>query len=318
MSVSLGTKARFHVGALLIGDPIADSGAIFSLGSVPALAASITGVTIANNPVFTSTPSSGSWVVGDVVAITGFKGTTLGGVPDGIYTVTVGGATSFQVGPSVTTTGTFPSTGGVAALLSNRTTAANLVISLISLSAGVATITTTGAHNLSIGQAVGITALSGLSTLPASGTSGLNPVSQLAGPFVVSSSGFTTTTIQLNYASTGAPVLMTGTYVANAASLVPGPVLASPTTQRGVYSAQVSIAATLNAPGSANGTIAVAGVQVGDKVDMIPPTSLSKGITFAAWVSAPGVVSYNLTNGNGGAIYTTPSTWTLVWTKLVA
>ena len=95
MSVSLLSKARVHVGALLVGDPIADGGEIFTTGSVPALTVAITGVTIGNAPTVTATPASGSWVAGDIVAITGFKGTTLGGLPDGLYIVATGGATSF-------------------------------------------------------------------------------------------------------------------------------------------------------------------------------------------------------------------------------
>lgn len=65
----------------------------------------ITNIAIGNGPLVTA---EGTWTSGEKVSIQGFGASTLGGLPDGTYTIAQGGSGQFSLGSSVTTTGTFP------------------------------------------------------------------------------------------------------------------------------------------------------------------------------------------------------------------
>lgn len=61
-------------------------------------------------------------------------------------------------------------------------------------------------------------------------------------------------------------------------------------------------------------TVTITGVQVGDLVQLIPPTTLEAGLVIGQpFVSAADTVKFRMINGTGGAVDAASGSWTYVW-----
>ena len=286
MSVNNLSKARVHVGSLIVGDPTSDFGPLFV---EPAVA--ISSVTIAQGPVVSA---SGTWTAGQAVAITGLQGTALQGIANGIYTIAVGGSGSFTLPTSVTSAGSYTSSTGQVASLS--ITATNVT----SLSGQT---WTANGHGLLVGQLATLTGVTGVT----SSTGVVN------GTYVVTTAA--TNTFVLSQYPTGAPTTFSGTVTAGAVAAATN--IPSPVTIRGILASGPVASGTI-APGagaSVTKTYTVTGVQPGDLIDAIPPASIGSNLTFNAYCATAGVITLVVSAGSASSGNATGN-WNFVWTKI--
>ena len=287
MSVNNLSKARVHVGNLIVGNPSSDFGPLFVDSAV-----AITGVTIGQSPVVTA---SGTWTAGQVVAITNLQGTTLQGLANGIYIIAVGGSGSFTLGTNVTTAGTYSSTTGVVALLNTTTTA----ITGLSGQAWTA-----NSHGLLVGQQATLSGVTGV-------TSTYGTVN---GNYYVTA--VTTNTFTLSQFPTGAPTTFSGSPTAG--SVFQTTNIPSPVTIRGIFASGpvVSGAIAPSAGASVTKTYEITGVQPGDLIDAIPPATMGSNLTYNAYCATAGVITLVVSAGSASSGNATGN-WNFVWTKFV-
>lgn len=287
MSVNNISKARVHVGNLIVGNPTSDFGPLFV---EPGIA--ITGITIAQGPVVSA---SGTWTAGQVVAITGLQGTTLRGLADGIYVVAVGGSGSFTLPTNVTTSGSYTASTGMLAI----TTITGTAITSISGQTWTA-----NGHGLLAGQLATLTGVTGITT-----TNG--PVN---GTYLVTASS--TNTFVLSQYPTGAPSTFAGTVTAGTVATATN--IPSPATIRGIYNSG-PIASGAIAPAttaSVTKTYNITGVQPGDLIDAIPPVTMGTNLTYSAYCATAGVITLVVSCGTTSSGNATGN-WSFIWTKFV-
>jgi hypothetical protein len=64
-------------------------------------------------------------------------------------------------------------------------------------------------------------------------------------------------------------------------------------------------------------TVKATGIQVGDKVEAIPPTTLGTNLVYNAYVSAAGTITLSVV-ATGVPSGNATGNWSFIWTKLTA
>lgn len=320
MATNLGTKGRFHVGHLIVGDPISDGGANPNAGYIAtatANAGAVTGVSAATSAVITFT-NTHNLNVGQLVTVTSpstFTGAT--NPFPGTYVITAINVASktITLGGCSTSGATISGfTGVVVTLVVPQHTGA-VTGAAVTAATGTSTVTITAAGNWVPGQKVVI--------------SGVNGITNVNGTQVVVTGGFGTFTFVPATAAASSYTSGGLVYDSPATAAIPrGP---SPREVRGIYVFDsitlVPQAALTNsttpATQSATFTVILPGVKLGDLVipsvvDSALAGAAGAGLVYSAYVTAANTVVVVLANVSAATITAANASlaFSFVWVRL--